>query len=376
MTPCSAGSPNPASSSNRRACWPIAARGGSIRPATTDAWRDVSLIKVAVPAMLQRIADRAMQVFGAMGGSDDTPIHQALAWGRLLRIGDGPDEVHLRQIFRMEPMPILVDCELAVSVRTSFLSGGNDSTRIPERRLADDGDRATQTSQKPRNRQGAAAQEISRGAQQAAATRRQRSVSRGRGTARPLSRRSLHAGHPARPEDRLTLTFRFHRRRLCRARHRGAADGGRHQGRPHHREGRRLRRHLVLEPISRRAMRYRLDGLYAVARRNRPHAVGEIRACAGNSGALPAHRQAIRALRQRAVPLPRSTSLDWDAAQSRWIIRTTRGDAFTAQFVGMGTGPLHVPKLPGIAGIERFKGHSFHTSRWDYDYTGGDPWAR
>lgn len=55
--------------------------------------------------LLQRIADRAMQVFGAMGGSDDTPIHQALAWGRLLRIGDGPDEVHLRQIFRMQPMP-------------------------------------------------------------------------------------------------------------------------------------------------------------------------------------------------------------------------------------------------------------------------------
>ncbi|WP_022723511.1 acyl-CoA dehydrogenase family protein [Rhodopseudomonas sp. B29] len=69
------------------------------------AWREVSLIKVAVPAMLQRIADRAMQVFGAMGGSDDTPIHQALAWGRLLRIGDGPDEVHLRQIFRMEAAP-------------------------------------------------------------------------------------------------------------------------------------------------------------------------------------------------------------------------------------------------------------------------------
>jgi len=69
------------------------------------AWRDVSLIKVAVPAMLQRIADRALQVFGAMGGSEDTPIHQALAWGRLLRIGDGPDEVHLRQIFRMEAMP-------------------------------------------------------------------------------------------------------------------------------------------------------------------------------------------------------------------------------------------------------------------------------
>lgn len=67
------------------------------------------------------------------------------------------------------------------------------------------------------------------------------------------------------------------------------------------------------------------------------------------------------------------TSLDWDHAQSRWIIETHRGDKFTAQFVGMGTGPLHVPKLPGISGIESFKGHSFHTSRWDYDHTGGDP---
>ncbi len=68
-----------------------------------------------------------------------------------------------------------------------------------------------------------------------------------------------------------------------------------------------------------------------------------------------------------------AVDLRWDEARSRWNIRTNRGDAFTAQFVGMGTGPLHVPKLPGIAGIESFKGHSFHTSRWDYDYTGGDP---
>jgi acyl-CoA dehydrogenase len=50
-------------------------------------WRDVSLIKVAVPATLQRIADRATQEFGAMVGSDDTPIHQALAWG--VRCGSG-----------------------------------------------------------------------------------------------------------------------------------------------------------------------------------------------------------------------------------------------------------------------------------------------
>ncbi|MDP3854445.1 NAD(P)/FAD-dependent oxidoreductase [Phenylobacterium sp.] len=65
--------------------------------------------------------------------------------------------------------------------------------------------------------------------------------------------------------------------------------------------------------------------------------------------------------------------LAWDEAKSRWVISTNRGDRFTADFIGLGTGPLHVPKLPGIPGIESFKGHSFHTSRWDYDYTGGDP---
>jgi cyclohexanone monooxygenase len=68
----------------------------------------------------------------------------------------------------------------------------------------------------------------------------------------------------------------------------------------------------------------------------------------------------------------RVTALIWDEDASRWHISTDRGDEFTAQFVAMGTGPLHIPKLPGIPGIEEFKGHSFHTSRWDYGYTGGD----
>jgi acyl-CoA dehydrogenase len=88
-----------------RCAWLLDKSGHHGASSSVKNWRDVSLIKVAVPAMLQRIADRAIQVFGAMGGSDDTPIHQALAWGRLLRIGDGPDEVHLRQIFKMEAMP-------------------------------------------------------------------------------------------------------------------------------------------------------------------------------------------------------------------------------------------------------------------------------
>ena len=66
------------------------------------------------------------------------------------------------------------------------------------------------------------------------------------------------------------------------------------------------------------------------------------------------------------------TEMRWDEKISRWIIRTNRNDAMKARFVVMANGPLHRPKLPGIPGVETFKGHSFHTSRWDYHYTGGD----
>ncbi|MEM7493343.1 MAG: NAD(P)/FAD-dependent oxidoreductase [Pseudomonadota bacterium] len=66
------------------------------------------------------------------------------------------------------------------------------------------------------------------------------------------------------------------------------------------------------------------------------------------------------------------TDLEWQDDRSCWLIRTNRGDEFTAKYLGLGTGPLHVAKLPGIPGIEDFKGEAFHTSRWNYDYTGGD----
>ncbi len=66
------------------------------------------------------------------------------------------------------------------------------------------------------------------------------------------------------------------------------------------------------------------------------------------------------------------TEMRWDEAAKRWIVKTNKGDALRARFVVMANGPLHRPKLPGIPGVESFKGHSFHTSRWDYDYTGGD----
>ena len=66
------------------------------------------------------------------------------------------------------------------------------------------------------------------------------------------------------------------------------------------------------------------------------------------------------------------TAMAWDEALQRWAIETNRGDRFTARFVAMANGPLNRPKLPGIPGIDSFKGHTFHTSRWDYAYTGGD----
>jgi cyclohexanone monooxygenase len=65
--------------------------------------------------------------------------------------------------------------------------------------------------------------------------------------------------------------------------------------------------------------------------------------------------------------------MDWDENARRWKVTTNRGDKLAARFVIIAGGILHKAKLPGIPGIETFKGHSFHTSRWDYAYTGGGP---
>lgn len=64
--------------------------------------------------------------------------------------------------------------------------------------------------------------------------------------------------------------------------------------------------------------------------------------------------------------------LVWDETARRWTIHTNRDDKIKARFVIMVNGPLNRPKLPGIKGISDFKGHTFHTSRWDYNYTGGN----
>ncbi len=66
------------------------------------------------------------------------------------------------------------------------------------------------------------------------------------------------------------------------------------------------------------------------------------------------------------------TSMAWDEESRRWTIETDRGDRMLSRFVAIAGGGLSRPKLPGIPGINEFAGHTFHTSRWDYDYTGGD----
>ncbi|TFG97926.1 MAG: NAD(P)/FAD-dependent oxidoreductase [Myxococcales bacterium] len=88
-----------------------------------------------------------------------------------------------------------------------------------------------------------------------------------------------------------------------------------------------------------------------------------------------AHAQAIGRhydLYEGACFQTRVTEMRWDEAAARWILSTDRGDRIRARFVVMAIGPLSRPKLPGIPGVESFEGHSFHTSRWDYAYTGGD----
>jgi acyl-CoA dehydrogenase len=79
-----------------RAAWLIDKHGAKA------ARNDIAMIKAVVPRMQVRVIDRAIQSFGAMGLSPDTPLSDLWTMGRALRIADGPDEVHLRSIARNE----------------------------------------------------------------------------------------------------------------------------------------------------------------------------------------------------------------------------------------------------------------------------------
>ena len=90
---------------------------------------------------------------------------------------------------------------------------------------------------------------------------------------------------------------------------------------------------------------------------------------------LRAHSQAIGkkyGLYERALLQTEVLSIRWEDSTASWAIKTSRDDKIRATFVVPAAGSFSRPKMPGVSGIESFQGHSFHSSRWDYEYTGGD----
>lgn len=67
------------------------------------------------------------------------------------------------------------------------------------------------------------------------------------------------------------------------------------------------------------------------------------------------------------------TAMNWDESIRRWHVYTNHKDHFIAQFVVLATGTFHEMKLPGLPGLETFERPHFHSSRWNYDVSGGSP---
>lgn len=77
-------------------------------------------------------------------------------------------------------------------------------------------------------------------------------------------------------------------------------------------------------------------------------------------------------LHEKALFQTEILSIHWEEYKGVWRIITNHNDTIYARFVVLNSGPLHRPKLPGTPGIEKFKGHAFHSSRFDYEYCGKD----
>ena len=117
------------------------------------------------------------------------------------------------------------------------------------------------------------------------------------------------------------------------------------------RQGRRRRRHLVLEPLSGNRLRRRVLRLHAAARGARLRPLREVRQGGGDLRALPRIAEHYDLYRDACLQTE-VHEIRWDSDDSRWIISTNRGDEMRARFVSMANGYLQRPKLPGIPGIE------------------------
>ena len=164
------------------------------------------------------------------------------------------------------------------------------------------------------------------------------------------------------------------RRRLRRAADRRAAAPARRGERPVDRQGGRRRRHLVLEPLSGDRLRRRVLRLHAAAGGARLHPDREIRQGRRDLRALPPHRRALR-------PVPRRVPADRGARDPLGRRdfpldhphQPRRRDARQVRIHGQRV-LKPSPSCPAFPASRRFGGHTFHTSRWDYDYTGERSW--
>ncbi|MFJ8025750.1 flavin-containing monooxygenase [Streptomyces sp. NPDC096311] len=90
---------------------------------------------------------------------------------------------------------------------------------------------------------------------------------------------------------------------------------------------------------------------------------------------IRAHAQALAekfGLDETACLQTQVTGARWDEEADRWIVTSDRGDEIRARFICLGNGTLDDPSIPDVPGLDEFQGHVFHSSRWDYDYTGGN----
>ena len=176
------------------------------------------------------------------------------------------------------------------------------------------------------------------------------------GRVRPLRRRPVRRADSTREPLTDDVDVVDHRRRLRRPARRRPAARGRRRRHPHHREGRRLRRHLVLEPLPGRACA--TSSRTSTSRCSRRSATSRRRS-------TPTRRRSSRTAGRSASTSTCTdnacfqtevTEMRWDDDAARWIVSTNRGDAMRARFVCMANGPLHRPKLPGIAGHRDVRG--------------------
>lgn len=73
-------------------------------------------------------------------------------------------------------------------------------------------------------------------------------------------------------------------------------------------------------------------------------------------------------LRSHVVFGARVCAANWDEARALWRLETADGRTFEAPFVVAGTGPFSRPRFPAVAGLERFRGPTFHSARWDHSF--------